>query len=73
MNPPLAPVFKRIEDIDGELSQIYKKSVIAGIRGDEGLAQDYAMNYWRTHRAAMEKIGREVSDDVGPGGCDDGS
>jgi anaphase-promoting complex subunit 5 len=48
--------YKRVEDIAGECEHLFKKSVIARLRGDEQLAEEWAQNYLLTHEAAMERI-----------------
>lgn len=73
MHPTNKPFlgYKRIEDIDGECEQLCKKAIIAKLRGDEGLAEEWAQNYVRTWRAGRERVGQGmavVEGDKGKGG-----
>jgi anaphase-promoting complex subunit 5 len=47
--------YKRVEDISGECEQLCKKAIIAQLRGDEQLAEEWAQNYGRTYTAGMER------------------
>lgn len=46
-----------MEDISGECEMLSKRALIAKLRGDEKLAEDWAENYLRTYKAAMERNG----------------
>ncbi|KAF2205108.1 hypothetical protein GQ43DRAFT_67384 [Delitschia confertaspora ATCC 74209] len=52
--------YKRVEDIEGECEQLCKKAILAKLRGDEQLAEEWAQNYLATWNAARERIGEEV-------------
>jgi anaphase-promoting complex subunit 5 len=39
--------YKKIENIDGECEQLMKKALIAKLRGDEQLAENWAENHNR--------------------------
>lgn len=51
--------YESIEDIDGECQQLCKKAIIARLRGDDKLAEEWAQNYLRTREAMEEKIREE--------------
>lgn len=48
--------FKRVEDIDGECAQLMKKAIIAKLRGDEKLAEEWAQNHNRVWEAGMSRL-----------------
>ncbi|KAF2709814.1 hypothetical protein K504DRAFT_482113 [Pleomassaria siparia CBS 279.74] len=48
--------FKRTESIDGECEQLMKKAVIAKLRGDEKLAEEWAQNHERVWNEGKERI-----------------
>ncbi|KAF2265310.1 hypothetical protein CC78DRAFT_493712 [Lojkania enalia] len=52
--------FKRVEDIDGECEQLMKKAVVAKLRGDEKLAEEWAQNHNRVWEEGRERIGETV-------------
>lgn len=39
--------YKRVEDIDGECEQLMKRAIIAKLRGDKKLAEEWAQNHNR--------------------------
>ena len=48
--------FKRVEDLDGECEQLMKKAIIAKLRGDETLAEEWAQNHNRVWEEGMGRI-----------------
>ncbi|KAF1958731.1 hypothetical protein CC80DRAFT_468392 [Byssothecium circinans] len=53
--------FKRVEDLEGECEQLMKKAIIAKLRGDEKLAEEWAQNH---NRVWEEGTGRIVDSDA---------
>lgn len=50
------PGFHKAEDVDGECEQLMKKAIIARLRGDEELAEEWAHNHNRVWEDGMERI-----------------
>lgn len=50
------PGVKRIESLDGECEQLMKKAIIAKLRGDEKLAEEWAQNHNRIWDQGMSRI-----------------
>jgi anaphase-promoting complex subunit 5 len=50
-----------VEDLDGECEQLMKKAIIAKLRGDEALADQWAQNH---NRVWEEGMGRIVDSDM---------
>lgn len=48
--------YKKAEDLDGELQQLMKRALIAKLRGDEKLAEEWAQNHNSVYDQAMERI-----------------
>ncbi|KAF2867178.1 anaphase-promoting complex subunit 5-domain-containing protein [Massariosphaeria phaeospora] len=48
--------FKKVEDITGECEQLMKKAVIARLRGDEKLAEEWAQNHNRVWEAGLARL-----------------
>ena len=48
--------FKRIEAVDGECEQLMKKAIIAKLRGDEKLAEEWAQNHARVWNEGIERV-----------------
>lgn len=48
--------YSHIEDINGECEMLAKKALIARLRGDEKLAEDWAENYLKTYQSAKERM-----------------
>ncbi|KAL1613064.1 APC5 protein [Paraconiothyrium brasiliense] len=48
--------FKKAEDVEGECDQLMKKAIIARLRGDEGLAEEWAHDHNRVWEHGMERI-----------------
>lgn len=48
--------FKKAEDVDGECGQLMKKAVIARLRGDEELAEEWAHDHNRVWDHGVERI-----------------
>lgn len=48
--------FKRVENLDGECAQLMKKAVIAKLRGDEQLAEQWAQNHNRVWEEGTQRI-----------------
>lgn len=48
--------YKRVEDIDGECEQLMKKAIIAKLRGDEKLAEEWAQNHNRVWEEGRRKF-----------------
>lgn len=50
------PGFKKAEDVEGECEQLMKKAIIARLRGDEDLAEEFAHDHNRVWDHGMERI-----------------
>ncbi|KAF2735130.1 hypothetical protein EJ04DRAFT_220174 [Polyplosphaeria fusca] len=48
--------FKRVEDVEGECEQLMKKAVLAKLRGDERLAEEWAQNHNRVWEEGRTRI-----------------
>lgn len=48
--------FKKAEDINGECGQLMKKAIIAKIRGDEKLAEEWAQNHNRVWEEGNQRL-----------------
>ena len=48
--------FKKAEDVEGECEQLMKKAVIARLRGDEELAEEWAHDHNRVWAHGTERI-----------------
>jgi anaphase-promoting complex subunit 5 len=48
--------YKRAEEIEGECEQLMKKAMIAKLRGDEKLAEEWAQNHNRVWDDAKQKL-----------------
>ncbi|KAF2000794.1 hypothetical protein P154DRAFT_491575 [Amniculicola lignicola CBS 123094] len=49
--------FKKVEDIEGECEQLVKRAIVAKLRGDEQLSEEWAQNHnkvWEEGRARIE-------------------
>lgn len=53
--------YKKIEDTAGECEQLMKKAIIAKLRGDEKLAEEWAENHNRVWEAAKQKREAEIA------------
>lgn len=48
--------FEKMENVDGECEQLTKKSMIARLRGDEKLAEDWAQNHNKVWEDGMKRM-----------------
>lgn len=48
--------YKRIEDIRGQCDTLYKKSIIARLRGDIAVAEDWNGRYLTLYNAHMKSL-----------------
>ena len=48
--------YKKCEYFDGECDQLMKKAIIAKLRGDEKLAEEWAQNHNRVWEEGMQRI-----------------
>jgi hypothetical protein len=48
--------YKRIEDIRGECDTLHKKSIIARLRGDHSLAEEWAGRYITLYSSHMKAL-----------------
>lgn len=52
--------FKKSGYLDGECEQLMKKAIIAKLRGDEKLAEEWAQNHNRVWEEGMKRIEAET-------------
>ncbi|KAF1841444.1 uncharacterized protein K460DRAFT_379524 [Cucurbitaria berberidis CBS 394.84] len=52
--------FKKSSYLDGECEQIMKKAIVAKLRGDEKLAEEWAQNHNRVWEEGMRRIDGEI-------------
>lgn len=52
--------FKKTGYLDGECEQLMKKAIIAKLRGDEKLAEEWAQNHNRVWEEGMRRIEGDV-------------
>ncbi|KAF2856573.1 hypothetical protein T440DRAFT_3157 [Plenodomus tracheiphilus IPT5] len=52
--------YKKCEYLDGECEQLMKKAIIAKLRGDEKLAEEWAQNHNRVWEEGMRRIEQDV-------------
>lgn len=52
--------FKKSGYLDGECEQLMKKAIIAKLRGDEKLAEEWAQNHNRVWEESMKSMDEEV-------------
>lgn len=53
-----SPDFHKTEDVEGECEQLMKKAIIAKLRGDEDLAEEWAHNHNRVWESGVERVAR---------------
>jgi len=48
--------FKSVEDAESECEQLMKKAILAKLRGDEGLAEEWAQNHNQVWEEGMARM-----------------
>ncbi|KAF2839022.1 putative anaphase-promoting complex subunit Apc5 [Patellaria atrata CBS 101060] len=51
--------YTHLEDVEGQCECLMKKSIVARVRGDEGVSEDWAQRYLDTRRKAEEEFGED--------------